>query len=344
MRLGPRPTAGMYAFFEVDGLPDSRKACLEILEATRVGLSPEEVGENIAGALLGVEAGEVRLDDRVIGIRVRAPDSVRYDAARLGALPVLGATGGGATPLSALVTLRESPSRGELLRENQRQMIALKGQVEGRALGDVMTDVRRALAETPPPRGIQLEVGGQFASQREAFRALLLVMLLAGLSVIAVMVVQFQSFVEPLVILLAAPVSFVGAIVLLLATGTPLNVSSFMGLILLVGLIVKNGIILLDFTRRRMQQAGLPLEAALREAAHVRLRPILMTTRCTLFGLLPLALGIGAGSELQQPLALAVIGGLALSTPVTLFVVPTLLVAIRGAGYLLPSPTSTAAS
>src|SRR2546422_147317 len=147
--------------------------------------------------------------------------------------------------------------------------------------------------------------------------------LLAAASVVGVMVVQFASFVEPLVVLLAAPLSFVGAMALLLVTRTALNVSSFMGLILLVGLIVKNGIILLDFTRLRMQTEHVTLEVAIREAARVRLRPILMTTLCTLFGLLPLALGIGAGSELQRPLALAVIGGLALSTPITLFAVPT---------------------
>ena len=109
-----------------------------------------------------------------------------------------------------------------------------------------------------------------------------------------------------------------------------------MGLILLVGLIVKNGIILLDFTRHRMSTEGVDLETGIREAARVRLRPILMTTLCTLFGLMPLALGLGAGSELQKPLALAVIGGLALSTPITLFVVPALLVAIRGRTYRLP--------
>src|SRR2546430_10000082 len=129
------------------------------------------------------------------------------------------------------------------------------------------------------------------------------------------MVVQFESFVEPLVVLLVAPVSFVGALALLLVTGTALNVSSFMGLILLIGLIVKNGIILLDFTRLRMLAERLPLEAAIREAARGRLRPILMTTLCTLFGLLPLALRIGTGSELQPPLALAGICGLPPSHP-----------------------------
>jgi multidrug efflux pump subunit AcrB len=179
-----------------------------------------------------------------------------------------------------------------------------------------------------------MEYGGQYASQQDAFRALLIVLALAGVSVIVVMVLQFESFVEPLVIALAAPVSFVGAMALLLATGTALNVSSFMGLILLVGLIVKNGIIFMDFTRRRGLLNGMPLEQAVRDAARIRLRPILMTTLCTLFGLLPLALGVGAGSEMQRPLAIAVIGGLALSTPITLFVVPTLVVAIRGRDYI----------
>jgi multidrug efflux pump subunit AcrB len=216
-------------------------------------------------------------------------------------------------------------------------MVTLTATVTGRSLSAVMSEVNAILASNPAPAGIRIEVGGRYASQQAAFKALLLVLALAAVSVMAVMVIQFRSFVEPMVVLLAAPLSFVGALAVLLLTGTPLNVSSFMGLILLVGLIVKNGIILLDFTKHRMQTDGVDLETGIREAAKVRLRPILMTTLCTLFGLLPLALGLGAGSELQKPLALAVIGGLALSTPITLFVVPVLLVAIRGRAYRLPS-------
>ena len=229
-----------------------------------------------------------------------------------------------------LASFEPVETRAELLRENQQQMIMATADLGDRSLGAVMTDVKAALAQAPPPAGIRVELGGQYAGQQQAFRALLLVLGLAAASVVAVMVIQFQSFIEPLVVLLAAPLSFVGAIGLLVITGTPLNVSSFMGLILLVGLIVKNGIILLDFTRHLMREQSMPLEQALREAARIRLRPILMTTLCTLFGLLPLALGLGSGSDMQRPLALAVIGGLALSTPITLFVVPTLLVAIRG--------------
>ena len=217
-------------------------------------------------------------------------------------------------------------------------MIDMTADISGRSLGAIINDVKAQIAATPPPSGTRLELAGQYASQQQAFRALLIVLGLAAVSVIAVMLIQFESFVEPLVILLAAPLSFVGAMLLLLITGTPLNVSSFMGLILLVGLIVKNGIILLDFTRVRMRESGLALEPAIREAARIRLRPILMTTLCTLFGLMPLALGLGAGSEMQKPLALAVIGGLALSTPITLFLVPTLLTTIRGRDYTLPAP------
>jgi len=302
-------------------------------ESARAGLTPTGVGDVVQGALLGVPAGEVRAADRAIGVRVRAPDAVRFDANKLGDLPLVSTATRSAVPLSAVATLTPTETRAELDRENQQQMIAVTSDVSGRALSGVMTDVKRVLAAHPPPPGIRVELGGQYAGQQEAFHALLLVLLLAALSVTAVMVVQFQSFVEPLVVLVVAPISFVGAVALLLITGTQLNVSSFMGLILLVGLIVKNGIILLDFTRYRMVHDDVPLEIGLRDAARTRLRPILMTTLCTLFGLLPLALGLGAGSELQRPLALAVIGGLALSTPITLYMVPSLLVLIRGRDY-----------
>ena len=303
-------------------------------EANRVGLTPEQVGAAVNGALLGVPAGDVRLQDRSIGVRVRAPDAVRMDALRLGALPVVIPASRTTAPLSALATFEPTQSRSAYSRENQQQMITLTSDVTA-PLGTVMSGVTSVLAANPVPAGIRMEVGGQSAGQREAFKSLLTVLALAIAAVIGVMVLQFRSFVEPLVVLAAAPISFVGAMVLLLVTGTPLNVSSFMGLILLVGLIVKNGIILLDFTHHYMLTENEALEPALLEAGRVRLRPILMTTLCTLFGLLPLALGLGAGSAMQKPLALAVIGGLALSTPITLYLVPTFLVAVRGRDYKL---------
>ena len=337
-RLAPR-------IEKIDGIEDlysgvsepSAELSMQIdqAEADRIGMTPADVGDAVSGALLGLPAGEVRREDRPVPVRVRAPDSVRFDPLRLAALPVLSPKTRRITPLGSLASFTPTTSRLGLDREDQQQMITMTADVSGRSLGSIMGDVRRVLASMRPPAGVRVVLGGQYAGQVQAFQALLLVLALAAISVCAVMVVQFESFVEPLVVLLVAPVSFVGSLVLLLATGTALNVSSFMGLILLVGLIVKNGIILLDFTRLRMRESGLALEPAIREAARIRLRPILMTTLCTLFGLLPLALGLGAGSELQRPLALAVIGGLALSTPITLFAVPTLLVAIRGAGHTL---------
>ena len=332
---------------KVDGLEDlfngvsepSAEMAMTIntAEANRVGLTPDEVGAQVSGALLGVEAGNLRLEDRSVGIRAHAPDSVRFNQQQLAGLPLLSPVSHMPVQLGSIAEFKPMDTRAELLRENQQQMIDMTADISGRSLGAIVKDVKVVVKDNPPPSGVRLELAGQYASQQEAFRALLIVLALAAVSVVAVMLIQFESFVEPLVILLAAPLSFVGALLLLLVTGTPLNVSSFMGLILLVGLIVKNGIILLDFTRHRMREGGLALEPAIREAARIRLRPILMTTLCTLFGLMPLALGLGAGSEMQKPLALAVIGGLALSTPITLFLVPTLLTAIRGPDYVLPA-------
>ncbi len=327
--------AGLEDFYDGNAEPSAELSmAIDRVEASKLGVSPEQVAGSVSGALLGVDAGELRLDDRAIGVRVRAPDVVRFDPNALASLPIMTATGRAPTPLGTVATFTPVDARSELLRENQQQVVRLTADVAERSLGDVMTDVREVLAKHPAPGGIRLEIGGQFATQQAAFASLLLVLGLAAVSVVAVMVIQFRSFVEPFVVLLAAPLSFVGAILALLLTGTPLNVSSFMGGILLVGLIVKNGIILLDFTDHLMRQRGLALEAALREAASVRLRPILMTTLCTLFGLMPLALGLGTGSELQRPLALAVLGGLALSTPITLFLVPSLLMAIRGRDFV----------
>ncbi len=331
-----RTVVGLEDFYDGNAEPSAELAmAIDRVEAARLGMTPAQIASSASGALLGVDAGELRLDDRAIRVRVRAPDVVRFDAAALASLPVITAPGRASTPLGAVATFTPRNTRAELLRENQQQVVMLTAGVAERALGDVMADVRGVLAKHPVPQGIRLELGGQYATQQTAFASLLLVLALAAVSVMAVMVIQFRSFVEPFVVLLAAPLSFVGAILALLVTGTPLNVSSFMGGILLVGLIVKNGIILLDFTDHLLHERGLALEAALREAARVRLRPILMTTLCTLFGLLPLALGFGTGSELQKPLALAVLGGLALSTPITLFLVPSLLMAIRGRSYTI---------
>jgi multidrug efflux pump subunit AcrB len=209
-------------------------------------------------------------------------------------------------------------------------MTLVTGRLEGRDLGSAVAEIQGKLRSLALPVGYTTEVGGQYASQRQSFRELLMVFAIAVALVFIILVVQFGRFLPAVLIILAAPLSLAGAFALLLLTGTVLNVASAMGLILLVGLVVKNGIVLLDYAHR-LQAEGHPFTEALEIAGRVRLRPILMTTLCTLFGLLPLALGFGAGAELQRPLALAVIGGLSLSTFVTLYLVPLAYRALRRA-------------
>jgi len=231
-------------------------------------------------------------------------------------------------PVSFVAHLSRSNGQSELLRENLRSMASITGRLEGRDLGSAVADIRAQLQNLQLPIGYSYEIGGQYESQRQAFRELLMVFGIGTFLVLTVLLVQFRAFVPATLILIAAPLSLCGALLLLLVTGTDLNVSSAMGLILLIGLVVKNGIMLLDFSESLHEQ-GESFEVAIAHAGRIRLRPILMTTFCTLFGLLPLALGLGAGAELQKPLALAVIGGLTLSTPVTLLVVPGLYAAIK---------------
>lgn len=293
---------------------------VDALAASRLGLTVEQVSAQLSNAWLGNVATELRLLDRTVPVRVRYPDRARFDPKSLENTMVRGANGK-TVPANALVTAGKDEAQVELWRENLRQMALVTGRLENRDLGSAVTDIRAMLAGVNLPTGYTYEVGGQFESQRQAFRELLLVFAIATTLVFVILVIEFRRFTPAALILAAAPLSLGGAFALLAVTHTDLNVSSAMGLILLIGLVVKNGIVLLDYAEHRRAE-GVPVNEAVRMAAQTRLRPILMTTLCTLFGLLPLALGLGAGAELQKPLALAVIGGLTLSTLVTLYLVP----------------------
>jgi multidrug efflux pump subunit AcrB len=298
------------------------------MAAGRLGLTTTQVSDQLAAAWLGQVPTELRLLDRTIPVRVRYPDPVRFDPVRLSQMPVRGADGKMA-PLAALAHRVTAGAQGTLWRENLRQMSIITARLEGRDLGSGVKDVKDTLAKIKLPVGYSAEVGGQYESQQAAFRQLLTVLAIAASLVLFILVVEFRSFTPALLILAAAPLSFGGALLMLIITHTELNVSSAMGFILLIGLVVKNGIVMIDYAHH-LHAEGKPFREAVSEAARIRLRPILMTTLCTLFGLLPLALGLGAGAELQKPLALVVIGGLSLSTLVTLFAVPTFYVAARG--------------
>lgn len=317
---------GLVDLYDGDaGRSPETRVQLDPVRVARLGLTAAEVESQAHAALFGASAGEVREADRLIGVRARLPDSTRLGADVAGTLPIIGP--GGWAPLGALGTIIDTSDAGELLRENRRSLVEVTGQLSGGDLGSVMRDIRRALRDVRLPPGVTLEIGGQAASQASSFRQLLLVLGLATASVLLVLVGQFRELRGPAAILLVTPLGLAGALAALAIAHVPFNVSSFMGLILLVGLGVKNGIILLAAAREHFAE-GQSAEDALAEAGALRLRPILMTTGCTLAGLLPLAVGWGTGADLQRPLAIAVVGGLLVSTVCTLVLLPAALLAL----------------
>jgi multidrug efflux pump subunit AcrB len=339
--LAERVEAGMK---KIDGVVDIVKpqrgnpeldVHVQPTRAAKAGLTTDQISSQLAAGLLGQVATEFRRSDRLVDVRVRYPDRVRFDAEWLRQFPLVTPTGS-VVPLTATADLATAAGASELSREDLRQMVPVTARLEGRGLGSGVRDVRAMMDRMTLPVGYSYAIGGLYESQQESFRSMLLVLSVALLLVFGVLVAQFRRYSSALIILSAAPLSLVGAFGLLIITGTPLNVSSFMGLILLIGLIVKNGIILLDYADRLREEEADPIEALVR-AGRIRLRPILMTTLCALFGLLPLALGLGAGAEMQKPLAIAVIGGLSVSTIITLVFVPTLILLV---GKRRPAPVA----
>jgi multidrug efflux pump subunit AcrB len=291
--------------------------------AGRAGLTPEQVTQQVSAGLLGISETQFRQADRTIGIRLRFPDSFRGNYSSVQQFPVV-TPNKQIVPLSSVAQVEEVRGENQLQRENQRLMVTLTARLDNLDLGSAIREVEKVIKQTAFPLNTSYEIGGQYESQQSSFHDLLSVLGLALGAVFIVLVVQFRSFGPALIILSAAPLSLLGVFAALIVTGTALNVSSFMGIILMVGLVVKNGIILFEYVHKLHEEKKLSLDEALVAAGKIRIRPILMTTLATLFGLLPLALGLGSGAELQKPLALAVIGGLLLSTFITLVAMPVL--------------------
>ena len=233
-----------------------------------------------------------------------------------------------AIPLSAVAGLKPERTPEEQYRENQQPVALVSTDLnqEEAGLNTVVADIRGWMKEIPLPPGYRWELGGHYLRQQEAFGSLALVMAVAVLLVFIMLAYQFRSVVLPLLIFLTQPLSLVSGLLALWLTGTPLNVSSYMGAVLLIGLDVKNGILLVEYIQQ-LRGEGMALRPALLLAGHTRFRPILMTSLAAILGLFPLALGIGPGSQMQQPLAIMVIGGLTANMLFTRLVIP--------AGYLV---------
>jgi multidrug efflux pump subunit AcrB len=295
--------------------------------AARLGLSTAQVAEQVTAQLTGGVATKLPEGNRMTDVRVRYARPWRANADHpAGDEPLFLVPAGSArptrvVPLESVAQVSRVIAESEVERENQTPMVRVTASVAGRDLGSAARAVERAVAALPKRPGVRVEYGGQVESQRSAFDKLRIVFGVALGLVFLLLVVQFRSLLLPLVVLLALPFGQIGALHALHANHVALNISSGMGLILLVGLVVKNGIILVEYARQLRAEGHEPLSAVV-EAARARLRPILMTTLAAILGLLPLARGIGAGSELQRPLAIAVIGGLAVSTLFTLVAVP----------------------
>lgn len=285
----------------------------------RFGVTPDDVALQLDTALRGNVVGSVRRFDRLVGVRVRFPNTVRFDRDRVLDLPF--SSGTRTTTFRAVADVTDETSPSLLMHEALQPMVDVTGDHEERDLGAVADDVDVAVSKLALPKGYRAVIGGQIQAEKDTVRQLGTVAALAMLLVLTVLAAQFARLRLAGLVLASVPIALVGAIVLLLATSTPLNASSLMGCVLLVGLVVKNGVLLLE-EAERLVDAGEEVLVAVSKASERRVRPVVMTTIATLAGLLPLALGIGSGAELQRPLAIAVIGGLITSTAATLGLLP----------------------
>jgi len=306
---------------ELDVIVDREKA-------GTLGLSEQQIAQSVLTSLVGnTQFNPIQFTDKVTGneyyINVRMDDPYRSQVTDLGDV-FLRTPGGALVSLANLAEVKRSSGPVIISRKYLQRIIDVTANVApGADLGSASAKVEQVLAETQPPQGFTARLGGQTAAQKEAFAGLSFAALMAIALVYMILASQFKSLVDPLVIMFSVPLGITGVFAALYLTGTTLSVNSFMGIIMMVGIVVSNGVLLVDFANV-LRRRGKPLIEATIEAGRTRLRPILMTTIATIFGLLPMALGIGEGSETNLPLARAVIGGLTVSTVFTLFLIPAL--------------------
>jgi CzcA family heavy metal efflux pump len=291
-------------------------------DARRFGLTSDDIANAANTAMLGQTASSVLEGDRVVDIRVKVDSARIRKLAQIEDLPIR-TPAGTLVKLSQVVDVVEEPGQLEIRREDARQDVAVTARLEGRDLGSAMAEIRQVLsADSSIPRGT-IEYGGLYQQQRESFRNLVIVLLMAITLVFTVLLLEFGSFNEPIAIVFGAVLSMFGTVLALWLTGTSFNVVSFLGAIIGVGITAKNGILMLDFVKH-LRADGLDLAEALVRSGRRRLRPVLMTSLAAALGMLPLAYGLGSGADMLRPLAIAVIGALCISVLLSLVATPTL--------------------
>jgi len=304
---------------------------VDLDKAQRAGFGVRDIAELESAILDGELASNMIRGDRLIGIRVRYPFEYRNSTDKLRSL-LITSPAGNTVPLSSVAHLEIEPEQTEIHRENLRNHSVVTARLEGRDLGSAMQEIeRRLFKEITLPARTRVEFGGLYQIQRESFLGLTQVLLMSILLIFIILVFEFRSFSHPIAILIATILCGSGALLALFLTRTTLNISSFMGAIMVVGIVHKNGILMLD-SEKYFTAQGHALREAIFRAGRRRLRPILMTALTTVFGMLPLALAVGSGAQMLQPLAIAVIGGVAVSMVLSLVITPVLFYLLRRQG------------
>ena len=285
-----------------------------------LGLSVRDVAEVLETSVAGSQAGEYRTLGNSYRILVQLKDAEQRSLEEILDLTLTTASGE-QVALRNIVTTESS--RGPILidRKDQQRLVTVQGYISGRDLGSVASDVQALLREIQRPEGYDLIVAGNYEEQQKAFNELVISLVLALIFVYMVLACQYESLLNPLVVMVSVPLAAVGVLVMLFLTGTTLNLQSYIGCIMLGGIVVNNAILLVD-QASRLREGGMSIRDAMAEAGRRRLRPILMTTLTTILALLPLAFAIGEGADAQAPLARAVVGGLAGATLITLVLIP----------------------
>jgi hydrophobic/amphiphilic exporter-1 (mainly G- bacteria), HAE1 family len=293
------------------------------IKAATMGLNVSDIAEAMETAVGGRRTSMYRQQGDEFNIVVRLKEADRMDLSQVGKVPLV-TVGGQPVPAESVVRMRRQEGPTSVDRVDQQRVITVNGTLGNRDLGSVMKDLQAKLVDVPRPDGYEFVYGGEYEEQQEAFQELTFAAILALILVYMVMAAQFESLRDPFIILFAIPLAAVGVVTMLIVTQTTFNMQAFLGLIMLVGIAVNNAILLVDYTNRLRRDEGFNLREAVVTSGMRRLRPVLMTTVTTVLGLTPMALGIGEGSELQQPMARVVIGGLLSSTLITLVLIPTI--------------------
>ena len=294
------------------------------------GLNMSTAASAVRNRINGLTMSRFREDGEEYDIRVRFEEQYRQSIEDIENILIYNPMGVGVR-VRDLGQVAETSSLPQIDRQDRQRIVTVSGTIYGRALSEVVEDVNVVLSQTNAPSGVQVEVGGSLEDQEEAFAELGLLLMIVSLLVYIVLASQFESLTYPFMIILTVPFAFTGSLLLLAITGEPLGIMGFVGLIMLVGMVVKNGIVLIDYINLNRER-GMSIITAVVHGGRSRLRPVLMTTITTIFGMIPLAVGTGQGSEMWKSLGISIIGGMTFSTIITLVLIPALYSMMAGYG------------